>query len=377
MSQHHLDGRSLSTVLSVLTREWIPIAELGKVIRDHPWNCDGTLKDDMRMTLTHFLHQAKFAGVEVSNNPLTKSARLTREGYDSHRARKAREAYSIALNEGSSGRGRRTQRTSAAPQVQGPAADPSLRSAAAADANFDLRQQIPTAPIATPAPAAPSAPPVPVRAPAPRAEQAAAAAAPALATSLRHLPVRLNIKSMEPKNREQREYLEALCDAKIKTVVCTGVAGTGKTVLAAVEALRWLNASLRSPREDDEEWCILLTRPRASDEDLDDLARPMTDAIKKWTTPAHEWRSLLEKDKHGHRLIQRTPFTKLRGVTLDNTFVILDEVRKWRARISRPIRLRTHAVRAVYPSSSCAHSSPLPAPFCRVYPASGSERDLP
>ena len=176
---------------------------------------------------------------------------------------------------------------------------------------------------------------------------------------------------MEPKNREQREYLEALCDAKIKTVVCTGVAGTGKTVLAAVEALRWLNASLRSPREDDEEWCILLTRPRASDEDLDDLARPMTDAIKKWTTPAHEWRRLLEKDKHGHRLIQRTPFTKLlRGVTLDNTFVILDEVRKWRARISRPIRLRTHAVRAVYPSSSCAHSSPLPAPFCRVYPAS-------
>ena len=182
---------------------------------------------------------------------------------------------------------------------------------------------------------------------------------------------------MEPKNREQREYLEALRDARIKTVVCTGVAGTGKTVLAAVEALRWLDASLRSPREDDEEWCILLTRPRASDEDLDDLARPMTDAIKKWTTPAHEWRRLLEEDKHGHRLIQRTPFTKLRGVTLDNTFVILDEVRKGRARISRPIRLRMHAVRAVYASSSCAHASPLPPPFCCVYPASGSERDLP
>jgi phosphate starvation-inducible protein PhoH len=155
---------------------------------------------------------------------------------------------------------------------------------------------------------------------------------------------------MQAKDTEQRKYLEALRDPNIRHIICKGMHGTGKTVLAVVEALRWLDDKVRHQEEDDE-WRIILSRPPITalggsfEENLEDLARPMTDAIRKWTTPKDQWKALLEKSR-----IERKTFDRLRGMTLDEAFVIIDEVRSQRC--TRATERANPALRTVY----CLHS---------------------
>ncbi|MER3523644.1 MAG: phosphate starvation-inducible protein PhoH [Ignavibacteria bacterium] len=119
----------------------------------------------------------------------------------------------------------------------------------------------------------------------------------------------------------QREYLKAL--RKNDIVFAVGPAGTGKTYLAVALAV----ASLKN----NEITKIVLTRPAVEageslgflpgdlKEKVDPYLRPLYDALDDMI-PAEKLRTYLEK-----RVIEIAPLAYMRGRTLNNAFVILDE----------------------------------------------------
>ncbi len=123
------------------------------------------------------------------------------------------------------------------------------------------------------------------------------------------------------KTAGQREYLQAL--KKNDIVFAVGPAGTGKTYLAVALAV----ASLKN----NEITKIVLTRPAVEageslgflpgdlKEKIDPYLRPLYDALDDMI-PGEKLRTYLEK-----RVIEIAPLAYMRGRTLNNAFVILDE----------------------------------------------------
>ncbi len=119
----------------------------------------------------------------------------------------------------------------------------------------------------------------------------------------------------------QREYLRAM--RKNDIVFAVGPAGTGKTYMAVALAV----ASLKN----NEITKIVLTRPAVEageslgflpgdlKEKIDPYLRPLYDALDDML-PAEKLRTYLEK-----RVIEIAPLAYMRGRTLNNAFVILDE----------------------------------------------------
>lgn len=119
----------------------------------------------------------------------------------------------------------------------------------------------------------------------------------------------------------QRDYLKAM--KKNDIVFAVGPAGTGKTYLAVALAV----ASLKN----NEITKIVLTRPAVEageslgflpgdlKEKIDPYLRPLYDALDDMI-PGEKLRGYLEK-----RVIEIAPLAYMRGRTLNNAFVILDE----------------------------------------------------
>ena len=119
----------------------------------------------------------------------------------------------------------------------------------------------------------------------------------------------------------QREYLKRIRENDI--VFAVGPAGTGKTYLAVAFAV----ASLKN----NEVTKIVLTRPAVEageslgflpgdlKEKVDPYLRPLYDALDDMI-PAEKLRGYIEK-----RVIEIAPLAYMRGRTLNNAFVILDE----------------------------------------------------
>jgi phosphate starvation-inducible PhoH-like protein len=119
----------------------------------------------------------------------------------------------------------------------------------------------------------------------------------------------------------QREYLRAV--RKNDIVFAVGPAGTGKTYMAVAMAV----ASLKN----NEITKIVLTRPAVEageslgflpgdlKEKVDPYLRPLYDALDDML-PAEKFRGYLEK-----RVIEIAPLAYMRGRTLNNAYVILDE----------------------------------------------------
>jgi phosphate starvation-inducible PhoH-like protein len=119
----------------------------------------------------------------------------------------------------------------------------------------------------------------------------------------------------------QRAYLQAM--KKNDIVFAVGPAGTGKTYLAVALAV----ASLKN----NEITKIVLTRPAVEageslgflpgdlKEKVDPYLRPLYDALDDMI-PAEKLRNYIEK-----RVIEIAPLAYMRGRTLNNAFVILDE----------------------------------------------------
>ncbi len=127
--------------------------------------------------------------------------------------------------------------------------------------------------------------------------------------------------TLRTRSRNQEEYVRAAREADL--VFCVGPAGTGKTYLAVAVAVRALVS--------DEVDRIILVRPAVEageslgflpgdlKEKVEPYFRPLYDALMDMLTP-EKLRRLLEQDR-----IEIAPLAYMRGRTLNNAFVILDE----------------------------------------------------
>lgn len=128
-------------------------------------------------------------------------------------------------------------------------------------------------------------------------------------------------KLIYPKTIGQRQLFKAMCTADI--VFATGVAGTGKTYLSVVHAVTLLKkGDIRK---------IILTRPAVEagenlgflpgdlKEKVDPYLRPLYDALHD-TLGKEQVEKLMEKE-----VIEIAPLAYMRGRTLDDAYIILDE----------------------------------------------------
>jgi len=128
-------------------------------------------------------------------------------------------------------------------------------------------------------------------------------------------------KPIYPKTFNQKKYIEAI--EKNTLIFGVGPAGTGKTYLAVLMAVKQLKAN-KIKR-------IILTRPAVEageklgflpgdlKEKVDPYLRPLYDALYE-VLGSKESMDMLEK-----QIIEIAPLAYMRGRTLDNAFVILDE----------------------------------------------------
>jgi phosphate starvation-inducible PhoH-like protein len=128
-------------------------------------------------------------------------------------------------------------------------------------------------------------------------------------------------KKLKPKNLHQLEYIKKILNSDL--VFAIGPAGTGKTYLAVGTSLHLLHKG-----EVDR---IILTRPVVEagenlgflpgtlEEKIDPYLRPLFDAIKEMLGP-EELKYYLET-----QTIEVAPLAYMRGRTLSNSFIILDE----------------------------------------------------
>ena len=128
-------------------------------------------------------------------------------------------------------------------------------------------------------------------------------------------------KIIEPKSRGQEKYLEAILNSDV--VVGIGPAGTGKTYLAVASAVDCLYKK-RVER-------IILARPAVEageslgflpgdlQDKVDPYLRPLYDALEDMMPPERVRRAIQD------RVIEIAPLAYMRGRTLSDAFVILDE----------------------------------------------------
>lgn len=131
----------------------------------------------------------------------------------------------------------------------------------------------------------------------------------------------VNGKPVKPKTMGQKQYVDAIRNNMI--VFGTGPAGTGKTYLAMAMAV--------TAFQNEEVERIILTRPAIEageklgflpgdlQSKIDPYLRPLYDALYQ-LMGAENFQRNMEKDK-----IEVAPLAYMRGRTLENAFIILDE----------------------------------------------------
>ena len=138
-------------------------------------------------------------------------------------------------------------------------------------------------------------------------------------------PTKKNRVEIIPRNLNQEHYLSLLLDSRKSIVIATGPAGTGKTLLAMMAAIKALKERQITK--------IILTRPAVGVEDEKHGFLPGTlqQKMEPWTKPLfdvlHEYyttrdtQSMLEVGT-----IEICPLAFMRGRTFKNCYVIADEM---------------------------------------------------
>ncbi|MBW2287653.1 MAG: PhoH family protein [Deltaproteobacteria bacterium] len=123
------------------------------------------------------------------------------------------------------------------------------------------------------------------------------------------------------KNLSQRHYIEKICSSDL--VFALGPAGTGKTYLAMALAIAALNRNEVSR--------VILTRPAVeAGERLGFLPGTMADKVDPYLRPLYDALSDMMPFEKASQLMERgvievAPLAFMRGRTLNDAFVILDE----------------------------------------------------
>lgn len=134
-------------------------------------------------------------------------------------------------------------------------------------------------------------------------------------------PLMLSRKSVAPKSLNQKEYIEAIRTHDI--VFGIGPAGTGKTYLAMALALSFY--------QNKQVGRIILTRPAVeAGERLGFLPGDMLQKVNPYLRPLYDALFDLVQYEQAQRLIEKNiieiaPLAYMRGRTLSNAFIILDE----------------------------------------------------
>ena len=132
------------------------------------------------------------------------------------------------------------------------------------------------------------------------------------------------VMRLEPKNKEQRFAVEALCEISIPLVTLTGLAGSGKTFLTLMCALE----AMENGKYDR----IIITRSiQPVGRDLGFLPGDMNEKMQPWLAPIIDNIKVAFKDQfYFDMLVERgkieiAPLTYIRGRTFNNCYVIVDE----------------------------------------------------
>lgn len=131
---------------------------------------------------------------------------------------------------------------------------------------------------------------------------------------------RKKIKNITPKNKNQKQFLNAITENPV--VFAVGTAGSGKTFLAAAKALEDLSYQFVDR--------IVLVRPVVATEDLGYLPGDFKEKLDPYLLPLFDCFIALSNEHYIQQLrelekIQVAPIAFMRGRTFTNAFIILDE----------------------------------------------------
>ena len=128
---------------------------------------------------------------------------------------------------------------------------------------------------------------------------------------------------MKPRNIIQSQYINSILDTRTSIVLATGPAGTGKSAIAVSCAIDLFNKGLYER--------IVITRPAVTvDESHGFLPGKIEDKLDPWVRPLYDtFYKYFSPDQVKSMIAQKTidicPLAYLRGRTLENSFIIVDE----------------------------------------------------
>lgn len=130
--------------------------------------------------------------------------------------------------------------------------------------------------------------------------------------------------TMIPRNRKQEDYIDLLDDEKKHIVFAMGPAGTGKTLLAVLAAIRAFKEGTCEK--------IVVTRPAVSvDEQHGFLPGSLVEKMAPWTRPIFDvfeeyWSPQQIESMIEDGVIEVAPLAYMRGRTFKNAYIIGDEL---------------------------------------------------
>ena len=141
----------------------------------------------------------------------------------------------------------------------------------------------------------------------------------------------INVWGVTPRNKEQRCVLDALLDPNISLVTITGMAGTGKTLLAIAAGLSMVADQQKYRR-------LVVSRPIFPlGRDMGFLPGDVSEKLNPWMKPIFDNLEFLLGDNKKRRgqpsyqtlldqnIIEVEPLTYIRGRSLPEQFLIVDE----------------------------------------------------
>lgn len=129
---------------------------------------------------------------------------------------------------------------------------------------------------------------------------------------------------MVPRNLSQEEYIDYLTDPSTRITFAMGPAGTGKTLLAVLNAIRLFKSG--------EIARIVITRPAVSvdeqhgflpgdiNQKMEPWTRPIFDVFEEFWSPPEIQKMLMD------RVIEVSPLAYMRGRTFKKCYIIADEI---------------------------------------------------